>query len=855
MFKAVQRLRWGCVLRFVSLAVVVSAGFSRAQTTALTLSSAPGSAGTTVSLPLSVTSTNAQPAALQWTLSYAASDVTSIAVTAGPAAGAAGKSVSCQSATTTTVCVLVGMNSAPIANGVIASIAVQLSSALSASSVPISLAGSVAASGTGTSVPSTAIGGSVSIASASTGTPTSALQSLVCSPLTLISPGTSTCTVSLSQPAPAAGAAVTLSSSSSALTTPPSITVAAGMTTATFQATAAAAVATNTTAQIAASWGGASVNSTITLTPPSPVLSSVTCSPATVVPNSSNGCTVALTGAAAVDTSISLTSSSNLLTVPPSVTVPAGAATASFNAVVGGATATATPVITAAYAGVSKTVAVTIKPQSELSTLSCGASYLLSTDSTTCTITLSSVAPAGGIAVQLQSSTAAITLPGVVTIPAGSSTGTFRLVAGAFASSTNAQISATANTPLATVNLALVAVSVSSLACGSSPTSSVTCNLTLSTAAPVDVDVATTSSNSSVSVPSTVRIKAGAVTAQFVATLVPGSTITSSTSTVTAIAGSTQASATATLGGVKPVGLVCSPNPISAGGLVICRADLNTITTSSIVLSVSSSAPADAPAPAQVTVQAGTNGVRFAVYTSSDASTQSVKLTISNGSGTADTQLQINEGLTSAGSDVIAVKEVVNAASFLTESVCSPGAAATVIGSGFSDDVSITVNGHPVSILVASKTRITFECPDVSLNTPLQLSVKAANGSMGSAALKVEETSPALFVAQGNNSAGHLLALTDTSDPLHPGDVVTLYGTGFGRFQEDKRTIISPLILVDGIAAEVVSTISLDHGVYALTIRIPNSVSGGESVNVDIRVPQSDGSLKRASPVGISIVR
>src|SRR4051794_9360199 len=100
MCKALQRSRSWCVLQFLFLAAVVSAGFSRAQTTGLTLSSAAGSAGTTVSLPLSVTSTNAQPAALQWTLSYAASNVASIDVSAGPAAVAAGKSVSCQSATT-----------------------------------------------------------------------------------------------------------------------------------------------------------------------------------------------------------------------------------------------------------------------------------------------------------------------------------------------------------------------------------------------------------------------------------------------------------------------------------------------------------------------------------------------------------------------------------------------------------------------------------------------------------------------------------------------------------------------------------------------------------------------------------
>lgn len=95
---------------------------------------------------------------------------------------------------------------------------------------------------------------------------------------------------------------------------------------------------------------------TITVTS-SPAVSSVTCNPQPLGPVSSAVCTVTLSSAAGVGGAVvTLTSNSANLTVPASVMVPAGAASASFTAT-SGAVSIAQTAVVAAFCG--SAVAVT----------------------------------------------------------------------------------------------------------------------------------------------------------------------------------------------------------------------------------------------------------------------------------------------------------------------------------------------------------------------------------------------------------------------------------------------------------------------------------------------------------------
>src|SRR3954451_19794833 len=118
-------------------AVLVSSGLLFAQGT-LALSSSSASGGSaSLALTLSTAVGGTQPAALQWTLSYTPSDVLSINAVAGSAAVAAGKSITCTSATGAYRCVLAGVNSNAIQDGVVAAINITLAPTASRTSVGV----------------------------------------------------------------------------------------------------------------------------------------------------------------------------------------------------------------------------------------------------------------------------------------------------------------------------------------------------------------------------------------------------------------------------------------------------------------------------------------------------------------------------------------------------------------------------------------------------------------------------------------------------------------------------------------------------------------------------------------------
>ncbi len=136
-------------------------------------------------------------------------------------------------------------------------------------------------------------------------------------------------TVTLSGPAPTAGAQVMLSSSNAAASVPSSVTVPAGSTSATFTVSTSP-VAASTVASILASYDGVSPSASLTVTPPT--VSSLTLNPTSVVGGvqSSTG-TVTLTGPApAGGAQVMLSSSNAAASVPSRVTVPAGSTSVTF---------------------------------------------------------------------------------------------------------------------------------------------------------------------------------------------------------------------------------------------------------------------------------------------------------------------------------------------------------------------------------------------------------------------------------------------------------------------------------------------------------------------------------------------
>ncbi len=119
----------------------------------LSLSSASGALGSTVTLNISLdTAYPGSSAGLQWTLNAPKDEIESITTSPGPAAIAAQKSLYCAN----NICLLVGMNLNPLGKGVVAVVTVKLAPTASGDLV-IQLSGPVEAllDGTGGSITAT----------------------------------------------------------------------------------------------------------------------------------------------------------------------------------------------------------------------------------------------------------------------------------------------------------------------------------------------------------------------------------------------------------------------------------------------------------------------------------------------------------------------------------------------------------------------------------------------------------------------------------------------------------------------------------------------------------------------------
>ena len=252
-------------------------------------------------------------------------------------------------------------------------------------------------------------------------------------------------------------------------------------------------------------------------------LTSLSCNPGTVASGASTTCTVSLNQTASSGATVALSDNNALLTIPASVTVPAGASSATFIATAGVLTTNQSATITATLNSASQSTTLSMVAPTLVSALACNPTSINSGASTTCTVTLNQSAPTGGSAVALSSNNTALTVPASVTVPANSASTTFTATVGTITTTQSATITATLNGASQTASLTLVApVLISALACNTTTLdagASSTCTLTLSAPAPAGGVIVSVSANgSALTVPASVNVPAGSATATFSAT-------------------------------------------------------------------------------------------------------------------------------------------------------------------------------------------------------------------------------------------------------------------------------------------------------------------------------------------------
>jgi hypothetical protein len=341
------------------VAILAAAGSAFGQD-ALNLSSGSVVAGQTISLDLSLTApTTSGPAGLEWTYVYSANDFSSVTVVAGPAAVAAGKSVSCSGGSGSYTCMLFGINTTTMSDGVVATATFTTSPAATSASSSVQILNTSGVTPDDTMLSVTATGGLVTISSPYTAT------GLTCSPATVITPGSAACTVTVSAPAPTGGLTVATGlASGSPVTIPSSVVVPAGSSSAGFTATAST-VSANSTAVLAASLNGTSINFTLALAPPPPppvTLMGLTCSSTLLTAHTSATCKITLSAAApggGLNIAIRLTNAVSL-NVPSSVTAAAGSTSVQFSIQTGGVNSNQATTLVATLNGSSVSIGLTL---------------------------------------------------------------------------------------------------------------------------------------------------------------------------------------------------------------------------------------------------------------------------------------------------------------------------------------------------------------------------------------------------------------------------------------------------------------------------------------------------------------
>jgi uncharacterized protein (TIGR03437 family) len=234
----------------------------------------------------------------------------------------------------------------------------------------------------------------------------------------------------------------------------------------------------------------------------------------------------------------------------------------------------------------------------------------------------------------------------------------------------------------------------------------------------------------------------------------------------------------------------------------------------------------------------------------------------------ADTNAFRVRKVTFPGVPRISANGVVNGASFQPGIV--PGSWATILGTNLAsksdtwdnlivngklpialDDVTVTVDGKPAYLYYTSSGQINFVVPDIGLG-PVQVVVRNSSGSSDSFTAASAQFGPAFFPWPNNQIVAtrqdfSLAAKNGTfvgapTVAARPGDVIILWGTGFGPTtpaapvgfvtpaDATYSTSTLPTVTIDNVPATVYGAALAPGfaGLYQVAIQVPESLADGD---------------------------
>jgi outer membrane protein assembly factor BamB len=286
------------------------------------------------------------------------------------------------------------------------------------------------------------------------------LASLSLSPTTVQGGSPSTGTANLSGPAGPGGMVVSLTSNVADATVPPTVTVPQGASSANFTVSTTG-VNVKTTAVILGTLSGINQSASLSINPVS--LISIGLAPTTVVGGTNSTATVTLSGPAAIGgTPVTLSSSTNSVTVPGTVTVPFGQSSTTVTVQTAPVASPTSATITASLNGVTQTATLAISTP-VLASVSLNPPTVAGPTTSTGTVTLTGPAPVSGINVLLTSSSSSAKVPFSVVVPYGQSSVTFTITSAKVTTPTSITITASANFVTKTATLTDDPIDIASL--------------------------------------------------------------------------------------------------------------------------------------------------------------------------------------------------------------------------------------------------------------------------------------------------------------------------------------------------------------------------------------------------------
>ena len=168
------------------------------------------------------------------------------------------------------------------------------------------------------------------------------------------------------------------------------------------------------------------------------------------------------------------------------------------------------------------------------------------------------------------------------------------------------------------------------------------------------------------------------------------------------------------------------------------------------------------------------------------------------------------------------------------------------------DNVSVIINGQPAYVAYVSPKQLNVLAPIDTAVGNVAVQVTTSNGTSQPAAAVYQTVSPAFFLWSGKYAVATRSDYSDvgppnlfpgvTTTPAQAGDIITLWGTGFGPANPSPPgdQLVPPdtlyaaanavTVLVGGVPAQIISAVLSpgEAGVYQIAIQIPPGTPSGD---------------------------